>query len=278
MSRKPFLLPAILLLAACSRDSKPIRIIDPPPQAYRLDYEVSWAEGSPGKDTLFYLYNTDGSLDRITRNGAAFHNDTSQYLYRLRYNTNLQVALVNVKANSTGISRQIVFAYNGTTVTATAHTPGSPAAVQTYYVDDQHRLTYNGDTSAAATKPFIRTAWSGNVLRAEREFAREGAGIRQSNTWNYIYDEKYVNPYWYTGLSTVKWQVASLRDYGYVLSSRLIQRIDHFDQHGERFHITEFAWTFNAQNLPVACVESRSYAARPGDVEKTFREMKYSKR
>ncbi len=262
------------------QEPQPIIIIDPPAQAYRLDFEVSWAEGTPAaKDSLFYLYNANGSLDRITRQGRALHSDSAQYLFGIKYDKAYRVEVLNVRANGGDITQQTWFNYNGKVISTATATIGTPQPVtQKYYVDDQYRLTYAGDTSYTGTNSFIQTAWSGSTLMAEREFIRTAAGVENVNTWHYVYSEQRSNPYWLTGLAIIKWQTGNLHDYGYTLSYGLIQRIDHFNKSGTLFHRTQFDWTFNEQNLPASCVESRSFTATPETVEKTVREFHYSKR
>ncbi|WP_423736212.1 hypothetical protein [Chitinophaga caseinilytica] len=265
---------ALLSLAACSSNDTdvPKPIIDPVEPSYQLDWEVDKGEMNPvASDTTYFLYNANGTLDRITFARKAEHGDTSKYTTRFVYEGEvlkrvLRKGRINLDGPMVIISSADVTLNGNTLSIKNYHTTGYPQITVQKYTFENNRPIYLNDTSYASNPyEYIRCIWNGDHLSELWSYNRTGPGARDTVrkfTIKHTYLEEKSNPYITGGIAFHYWLHSFT--YSHIFSSGLILKKEEINHKNEPFHTAECTWEFNTEGLPVKMNEKQTSHSMPG--------------
>lgn len=276
-------LAGMFILAACTSDDKeepaPIYPVQP---AYRLNYMVTTNEAYASIfDTTYFLYNDADQLTRIVTNQGAFHHDTATYNFLLAYNSSGELATMKLRYPLYDPNSVYVYSKSGKNIKVTRNTffSGEYLSDDLIYLDNQSRIIGINDTSQEKHNIYQKLFWSGQHLTSIASYERQGNARILMSEYKYSYDESRNNPFYIGKIQLQR----GLFNYGrpdyWAFSPNLVKKSE-YDAGIQGKSISTFDWTFNAEGLPVKCIESvvRTTPADGTQYHKWIVEYHYTKR
>ncbi|WP_109697275.1 hypothetical protein [Chitinophaga deserti] len=286
ISRSLWALIPVLAMTACSSDNNedPKPIIDPLEPAYQLDYEVMYDPNNTRRDTLHYLYNTNGTLDRLTFHTKALHSDTTKYINRFFYEEGKLKQMLYREPDGR-ISTNYLFTKNGNVLKLAVHTLNIFTPNVFTYIFEGNKPMYLGDTtyiSPTQSFGYIRCYWDKSNIREETHYYREAATGRDTIrrfSLRHTYTAGKVNPYSGTGIAMQKWFSYNSWSDVSMFSAELMLKKEEVDMDYTIPVTTDFIWVFNTEGLPVKVTKKRTLHKEPGSPSYYYvHEFSYSKK